>query len=53
MTPPEEGLHDEAGYVGTQAVIPSPCLWEAEMGLEAQRPTSLEYDPAKERNERP
>lgn len=33
MTPPEEGPHDEAGYVGTQAVIPLPYLWEAETGI--------------------
>lgn len=40
MTPPEEGPHGEAGYVGTQAVIPSLCLWEAEMGIaqEASQP---------------
>lgn len=25
--------HDEAGYTSTQAVTPSPCLWEAETAL--------------------
>lgn len=48
----KKGPRDEAGYTSTQAVTPSPCVWEAETALPGSSEASQPRVPASEEKKR-